>query len=64
MTKTEIEARLSQLDDDQIHEIANQISGLEAGGNDILVLIVFILAVVAGILILEVTGVIDILPWW
>jgi hypothetical protein len=38
-TTTEIEVRLSQLDDDQIHEIANQISALEAGGNDILVFI-------------------------
>lgn len=60
----EIQARLSQLDDDQIHEIASQIRALEAGGSDVAVFIIFILAVLAGILILEVTGVIDILPWW
>jgi hypothetical protein len=64
LTTAEIQARLSQLGDDQIHEIANQISALEAGGSDIAVFIIFTLAVVAGILILELTGVIDILPWW
>ena len=64
LTTAEIQARLSQLDDDQIHGIANQISALEAGGSDIAIFIILILAVLAGILILVLTGVIDILPWW
>jgi hypothetical protein len=64
LTKEEIEARLHQLDDDQIHQIATQIHALEPGGNDTAVwIIVIVLVGLIVFLILELTGVIDVLKW-
>lgn len=51
LTKEEVEARPHQLDDEQIHQIANQIHALESGGDGEWVLIH---------IVLELTGVIDV----
>ena len=59
LTKEEVEARLHQLDDEQVHQIANQIHALEAGGSAEWILILILLAVI-GFLVLELTGVIDV----
>jgi len=59
LTREEIEARLHQLDDEQVHQIASQIHALEAGGSAEWILILILLAVI-GFLILELTGVIDV----
>jgi len=64
LTKEEIQARLHQLDDDQIHQIASQIHALEPGGNSTAVwVIVIVLVGLIIFLILELTGVIDVLKW-
>jgi uncharacterized ion transporter superfamily protein YfcC len=64
LTKEEIEARIHQLDDEQIHQIASQINALEAGGDSTAaIIIVIILLVVVGFLVLELTGIIDVLKW-
>ncbi|MHC4686959.1 MAG: PA2779 family protein [Planctomycetota bacterium] len=64
LTKEEIEARLHQLDDEQIHQVASQINALEAGGDDTAaVVIIILLLVFVGFLILELTGIIDVLKW-
>jgi hypothetical protein len=64
LTKEEIEARLHQLDDDQIHQIASQIHALELGGNSTAAWIIVILLLgVIVFLILELTGVINVLKW-
>jgi len=60
LTKEEIEARLHQLNDEQMHQIASQIHGLEPGGGTAEVVIIIILLAVVGFLILELTGVIDV----
>ena len=62
LTKEEIQTRLHQLDDEQLHQIAGQINALEPGGDAEVFIIIFLLALV-GFLILEVTGVIDVLKW-
>ena len=62
LTKEEVEARLHQLDDEQIHQIASQIHALELGGNGEWIIIVFLVALIA-FLVLELTGVIDVLKW-
>jgi hypothetical protein len=62
LTREEIGARLHQLDDEQIHQIASQIHALEPGGDAVWVIVLVLLAVV-GFLILELTGVIDVLKW-
>jgi uncharacterized ion transporter superfamily protein YfcC len=63
-TTDEIQARLHQLDDEQIHQVAGQINALESGGDSAAVWII-VLFLLAGIvfLILELTGVIDVMKW-
>ena len=61
-TTDEIEARLHQLDDEQIHQIAGQIHALEPGGDAAWIIVLVLLALI-GFLILELTGVIDVLKW-
>jgi len=64
LTTDEVEARLHQLDDQQIHQIATQIDALGAGGDSGAVwVIVIVLVGVIVFLILELTGVIDVLKW-
>ena len=63
LTKEEIEARLDQLDDEQIHQIASQINALEPGGNGATVVIIIVLLALIGFLTLEIAGVIDVLKW-
>lgn len=59
LTNEEIETRLAQLDDEQIHQIATQIQALEAGGAMHPVLVVSgIACLVALIMILIVMGII------
>jgi hypothetical protein len=60
LTREEIEARLCQLDDEQIHQIASQIHALEPGGNGPEAVLVLLLLGIIVFLILEVTGVIDV----
>ncbi len=62
LTEEEIEGRLHQLDDEQIHQIASQINAVEPGGNGEVVIII-VLVVLIGFLILELTGIIDVLKW-
>lgn len=64
LSREEIEERLHQLDDQQIHQVASQISALEAGGDSTaaIVIIVLLLALV-GFLVLELMGIIDVLKW-
>jgi hypothetical protein len=53
LTREEIEARLCQLDDEQIHQIASQIHALEPGGNGTATaVIIILLSVILLILIL------------
>ena len=64
LSRTEIEERLHQLDDEQIHQIASQINALEAGGDSTAAwVIVLVLLGVVVFLILELTGIIDVLKW-
>jgi len=52
LTSEEIEARLHQLDDEQIHQVASQIHALQSGGNSVgLVIIVLLLGIIIGLLI-------------
>ncbi|NIS71168.1 MAG: PA2779 family protein [Proteobacteria bacterium] len=61
LSREQIEERLHQLDDQQIHQIASQIDALEAGGDSTAAwIIVFILLGVVVFLVLELTGVIDV----
>jgi hypothetical protein len=60
LTKEEIEARLHQLNDEQIHQIASQIHTLEPGGNGAEVFLILLLLAVAVFVALELTGVIDV----
>jgi hypothetical protein len=63
-TTDEIQARLHQLDDEQIHQVAGQINALESGGDSAAGWI--IAALLLGLvifLILELTGVIDVMKW-
>ena len=60
LTREEIEERLFQLDDEQIHQIASQIHALEPGGNGAEVLLILLLLGIIVFLILEVTGTIDV----
>jgi hypothetical protein len=62
LTPKEIEDRLHQLDDEQVHQIASQIDSLETGGDAEWVIIIVLLALLT-FLILELTGVIDVLKW-
>jgi hypothetical protein len=64
-TTDEIQARLHQLDDEQIHQIAGQIQALEAGGDGATAawIIALVLLGIVVFLILELTGVIDVLKW-
>ncbi|NIS60448.1 MAG: PA2779 family protein [Proteobacteria bacterium] len=63
LTQEEIEARLHQLDDEQIHQVARQIHALEPGGNGAVAVIIIVLLALIGFLILEIAGVIDVLKW-
>lgn len=62
LTSEEIEDRLHRLDDEQIHQIASQIDTLEAGGDAEWIIIVVLVALIV-FLVLELTGVIDVLKW-
>jgi hypothetical protein len=64
-TTDEIQARLHQLDDEQIHQIAGQIQALEAGGDGATAAWIIALLLLGFVifLILELTGVIDVLKW-
>ena len=55
-TANEIEKRLSELSDDQIHQIALQIDELKVGGDGWAVAIVIILLAILVVLIIYVTG--------
>ena len=56
-TPDEIQARLSQLSDQQIHQLALKLDDLKLGGTDALGVIILLLVVVLlVIIILEVTG--------
>ena len=64
LTSDEIQVRLHQLDDDQIHQVASMMDALEPGGDSGAVwVIVIVLLAIIGFLILELTGVIDVLKW-
>jgi hypothetical protein len=60
LTKDEIEARLHQLDDEQLHQIASQIHTLEPGGNGAVVVLILLLLGIGVFLVLELTGTIDV----
>jgi hypothetical protein len=61
LSREQIEERLHQLDNEQIHQIASQIDSLEAGGDSAAIwIIVLILLGVIVFLVLELTGVIDV----
>ncbi len=60
LTKDEIEERLHQLDDEQLHQIASQIHTLEPGGNGAVVVLILLLLGIGVFLVLELTGVIDV----
>jgi hypothetical protein len=60
LTREEVEARLHQLDDEQIHQIGSQIHTLEPGGNGAEVLLILLLLGIVVFFILELTGVIDV----
>lgn len=60
LTREEIEERLCQLDDEQIHQIASQIHTLEPGGNGAEVLLILLLLGIVVFFILELAGVIDV----
>jgi hypothetical protein len=63
-TTDEIQARLHQLDDEQLHQVAGQINALGPGGDSAAVwIIVLVLVAVIVFLILELTGVIDVMKW-
>lgn len=63
LTKEEVGARLHQLDDEQIHQVASQINALEPGGDGAVAAIIIVLLLLIGFLILEIAGVIDVLKW-
>ena len=64
LTAEEVEARLHQLDDEQLHQVASQIDALEAGGDATVAWVVaLVLVLVIVFLVLELTGVIDVLKW-
>lgn len=60
LTKEEIEARLHQLNDEQVHQIASQIHTLEPGGNGAEALLILLFLAIVAIVVLELTGVIDV----
>ena len=55
-TTSEIEKRLSQLSDDQIHQIALQIDELKVGGDGWAVAFLFLLIAILIVLVIYVTG--------
>jgi hypothetical protein len=64
LSREQIEERLHQLDNEQIHQIASQIDSLEAGGDSAVAwIIALVLLAVIVFLVLELTGVIDVLKW-
>jgi len=60
LPREEIEARLQQLDDEQIHQIASQMHTLEPGGNGAVVVLILLLLGIGVFLVLELTGTIDV----
>lgn len=64
LSREQIEERVQQLDDEQIHQIASQIHALDAGGDSgVAWVIAFVLLTLVVFLVLELTGVIDVLKW-
>ncbi|UCD72153.1 MAG: PA2779 family protein [Syntrophobacterales bacterium] len=54
LTKEEIEARLHQLDHEQIHQIASQINALESGGNSAeIIIILILLGIIIGLILVK-----------
>jgi hypothetical protein len=56
LSPEEIQARLPQMTDEQIHAVATRIEGLQAGGNGAEVALVIVLLVLITVLILWMTG--------
>ena len=56
LTPDEIQARLSQLSDQQIHQLALKLDDLKVGGDALGFIIVLLVIVILVILILQVTG--------
>jgi len=64
LSREQIEERVQQLDDEQIHQIASQIHALDAGGDSgVAWVIALVLLAVIVFLVLELTGIIDVLKW-
>lgn len=55
-SKAEIQSRLSQLSDAQLHQVAQKLNSLKTGGDGFEVLIALLIIVVLVILILQLTG--------
>jgi hypothetical protein len=56
LTPDEIQARLSQLSDQQIHQLALKLDDLKVGGDALGVIIVLLVIVILVIVILQATG--------
>jgi DNA-binding transcriptional MerR regulator len=60
LTREEIEERLQQLNDEQIHQLATQIHTLEPGGNGAIIVPIIIWLGIILLFVLEWTGITDI----
>ncbi len=57
LTPEEIQARLHQLNDDQLHQLSLKIDDLKAGGDEFLGVVILLLVIaIVVIIILQVTG--------
>lgn len=56
LSTEEVYARLKNLSDEQIHEIATHIDDIKSGGDDLGVLIALLVIVILVIIILQITG--------
>ncbi len=56
LTKDEIQKRLNQLSDQQIHQIALQLDNLKVGGDAVGIIIALLIIAILVILILQLTG--------
>ncbi len=55
-SKAEVEARLAQMSDQQIHQTASQIDDVRAGGDGLGVVIAILVIIILIIIILQLTG--------
>jgi hypothetical protein len=60
LTGEEVEGRLQQLNDEQIHQLATQIHALEPGGNGAIIVPIIIWVGIILLFVLEWTGITDI----